>query len=108
MKIVLVDQGSGAEVMCPDLFKGLGLRNEDFSKYDMPLVGFDGQMVVLEGQILLLVNMEGKEVMVNFIVVSSFSPYTVILGRPWIHTMGAISSTLHVRLSFTLITVLQQ
>ena len=26
--------------MYPDLFRGLGLKNEDFSKYDNPLVGF--------------------------------------------------------------------
>ena len=31
-------------------------------------------MVVPEGQISLPVNMKGKEVMVNFIIVSSFSP----------------------------------
>ena len=49
VKRVLVDQGSGAEVMYPDLFKGLGLKNEDLSKYDTPLVGFYGRMVVSEG-----------------------------------------------------------
>jgi len=100
VKRVLVDQGSGTEVMYPDLFRGLGLKNEDLSKYDTPLVGFDGQMVVLEGQISLLVNMEGKEMMVTFIMVNSFSPYSVILSRQWIHAMGVVSSTLHVKVKF--------
>ena len=45
-------------------------------KYDIPLVLFDGGVVILEGQISLSVDMEGKEVMVTFIVVRSFSPYT--------------------------------
>ena len=49
VKRVLIDQGSGAEVMYLDQFRGLGLRNEDLSKYDTPLVGFDGWMVILEG-----------------------------------------------------------
>lgn len=31
-----MDQGSGAEVMYLDLFKGLGLKAEDLSKYDTP------------------------------------------------------------------------
>ena len=44
--------------------------------------------------------MEGKEMMVAFIVVISFSPYMVILGRPWIYAMGAVSSTLHVKVKF--------
>ena len=100
VKRVFVDQGSGVEVMYPDLFKGLGLKTKDLSKYDALLVGFDGHMVVPEGQISLPVNMEGKEVMVNFIVVSSFSPYTAILDKPWIHAMGALSSTLHVKAKF--------
>ena len=87
-------------MMYPDLFKGLGLKNKDLSKYDTPLVGFDGQMVILEGQISLPVNMEGKEVMVTFIVVALFSPYTAILGRPWIHALGAVPCIFHVKVKF--------
>ena len=68
--------------MYPDLFRRLGLKNDDLSKYDTPLVGFDGRMVIPKGQISLPINLEGKEVMVTFIMVNSFSPYTVILGRP--------------------------
>nr|XP_023890742.1 uncharacterized protein LOC112002828 [Quercus suber] len=100
VKRVLIDQESGVEVMYLDLFKGLSLKNEDLSKYNTPLVGFDGQIVILEGQISLPMNMEEKEVMVTFIVVASFSPYTAILGRPWIHAMGAVLSTLHVKVKF--------
>lgn len=77
---VRIDQGSGAEIMYPDLYKRLGLKPEDLSKYDALLVGFDGKVVVSEGQIKLLVVIEGKEVLVNFIVVNAFLPYTVILG----------------------------
>ena len=76
-------------MMYPDLFKGLGLRNEDLFRYNTPLMGFDSRMVIPEGQISLPVNMEGKEVMV-----------TTILGRSWIHAMGAIPSTLHVKVKF--------
>ncbi|XP_030945724.1 uncharacterized protein LOC115970201 [Quercus lobata] len=100
VKRVLIDQGSGAEVMYPNLFRGLVLKIEDLSKYYTPLVGFDGQMVIPERQISFPVNMEGKEVMVIFIVVTSFSPYFAILGRPWIHAMGAVPSTLHVKVKF--------
>ena len=47
--------------MYPDLYKGLGLKPEDLSKYDTSLVGFDGKVVVPEGQIKLSVVAEGKE-----------------------------------------------
>ena len=65
-------------IMYPNLYKGLGLKLEDRSKYDTPLVGFDGKIVVPEGQIKLLVVIKGKEVMVNFIIINTFSPYIVI------------------------------
>ena len=87
-------------MMYPDLFKGFGLKNEDLSKYDMPLMGFDRCMVIPEGQISLPVNMEDKEVMVTFIVVTSFSSYTTILGRLWIHAMEVVPSILHVKVTF--------
>ena len=38
--------------------------------------------------------------LVAFIVVGSFSPYMAILGRPWIHAMRVIPSTLHVKFKF--------
>nr|XP_023883245.1 uncharacterized protein LOC111995573 [Quercus suber] len=100
LKRVMINQERGAEVMYPDLFRGLGLRDEDILKYNTPLVRFDGKVVIPKGQISLPINMEGKEVVVTFIVVASFSPYTAILERPWIHTMGAVPSTLHVKAKF--------
>ena len=78
----MIDQGSGAEIMYPDLYKGLGLKVENLTKYDIPLVGFDEKIMMLEGQITLLLVIEGKKVMVNFIVVNAFSLYTTILARP--------------------------
>ena len=46
VKRVMVDQGSEVDVMYLDLFKKLKLKNEDLSKYGMPLVGFDGKVVI--------------------------------------------------------------
>ena len=100
VKRVIINQGSGVYVMYPDLFEGLGLKNQDLKRYDTPLVSFDGRVVIPEGQISFLVNMEGKEVMMTFMVVRSFSPYTAILGRPWIHVVRTVPSTLHVKVKF--------
>ena len=86
--------------MYSNQFEGLGLKNQDLTKYDTLLVSFDGRVVIPKGQISLPVNMEGKEVMMTFIVVRSFSPYMAILGRPWIHANGAVPSTLHVKVKF--------
>ena len=39
-------------------------------------------------------------VKVDFIVVDAFSPYTAIMGRPWLHSLGAVSSTLHQKVKY--------
>ena len=97
VKRVIVDQGSGVEIVYLDLFKGLGHKIEDLDQYDAPLIGFDGNTTILKGMIQLPIQIGGKVVSVNFIVVDAFSPYTAILARPWLHAMGAVSSTLHVK-----------
>ena len=82
MKRVMVDQGSAAEIMYPDLYKGLGLKPEDLTTYSSPLVSFEGKMVVPKGQIRLPVQAGTNVVKVDFIVVDVFSPYTAIMGKP--------------------------
>ena len=37
---------------------------------------------------------------VDFIVVDAFSLYTAIVARPWLHTLGAVSSTLHQKVKY--------
>lgn len=97
MKRVLVDQGSRVEIMYPDLYEGLKLKPEDLSSYDSPLVGFDGKVVIPKGQIRLPVQVGLEVLEVNFIVVDAYSPYIAIVARPWLHAMGVVSSTLHLK-----------
>ena len=49
VKRVMVDQGSGVEIMYPNLYKRLNLRPEDLTAYDSPLVSFDEKVVILRG-----------------------------------------------------------
>ena len=100
VKSVMIDQGSRAEIMYPDLFKGLGLQLEDLSKYDVPLIRFDGNTTISKGMIQLPVRTGDKVVSVDFLVVDAFSPYIAILASLWLHIMGAVSSTLHVKLTY--------
>ena len=100
VKMVTVDQGSVAEIMYPDLYKGLGLKPEDLMVYSSLLISFEGKMVVPKGQIRLPVKASTDVVEVDFIVVDAFSPYTAIMGRPWLHSLGAVSSTLHQKVKY--------
>ena len=101
VKRVMVDQGSSAEIMYPDLYKRLNLQPEDLTAYDSPLVSFDGKVVILRGQIRLPVQAGFKVVEVDFIVVDAYFPYTTIVARPWLHALGAVSSILHQKVKYS-------
>ena len=81
VKRVMVDQGSGAEVIYPNLYQGLGLTQKDLSKYDTSLAAFDGTVVTPVGQIQLLVVIGGKKVLVDIIMV-----HIAIFSHLWIHS----------------------
>ena len=53
VKRVMVDQGSAAEIMYPDLYKGLNLKAEDLMPYSSPSVSFEGKIVIPKGQVRL-------------------------------------------------------
>ena len=97
---VMVDQGSVAKIMYHDLYKGQSLRSEDLMPYSSPLVSFEGKVISPKGQIRLPVQIGSEIVEVDFIVVDAYSPYTTIVARPWFHTLGAVSSTLHQKIKY--------
>ena len=97
---VMVDQGSVAEIMYPDLYKGPSLRVKNLTPYSSPLVSFEGKVIIPKGQIRLPVQTGSETVEIDFIVVDAYSPYTAIVARPWFHTLGAVSSTLHQKVKY--------
>ena len=86
--------------MYPDLHRRLNLKPEDLIAYDSPLVSFDGKVVIPTSQIRLPVQVGSKVVEVDFIVVDVYSPYTAIVDKPWLYALGAVSSTLHLKVKY--------
>ena len=100
VKRVMVDQGSAAEIMYPDLYRGLNLRAKDLTPYSSPLVSFEGTVIIPKDQIRLPVRTSSETMEVDFIVVDAYSPYTAIVARLWLHTLGAVSYTLHQKVKY--------
>ena len=38
----------------------------------------------------------------DFIVVDAYFPYIAIMARPWLHALGVVSSTLHLKVKYQL------
>ena len=74
VKRVMVDGGSVAEVIYPDLYKGLNLKPKDLMPYSSLLMSFNGKLVIPKGMIRLPIQ-TGPEIMeVNFIM-EALAPY---------------------------------
>jgi hypothetical protein len=100
VKRILIDPESFAEIMYDSLFKGLGLEHKDLDRKVDPLYGFSGESVMPVGRVTIKVHAGTVSSPTKFWVLNSYSPYNAILGRPWLHKMRAVPSTLHQRLRF--------
>ena len=76
------------------------MKPESLIAYSSPLVSFEGKMVIPKGQIRLPVQTGLNVVEVDFVVVDVFFSYIAIMGRPWLHTLGVVSLTLHQKVKY--------
>ena len=63
-------------------------------------MSFEGKIIIPKGQIRLPMQTGSEKVEVDFIIMDAYSPYTAIVARPWLHTLGAVSSTPHQKVKY--------
>lgn len=102
---ILVDQGSSVDILFKELLPKLKIAETDLSKHDgTDLVGFNGSRTTPMGYVRLQVTYgEGKsskKVDTNFLVLPCPSPYHGIVGRPTLGKLGAVASTVHLKMRF--------
>ncbi len=71
--------------MYEPLFRGLRLRAKDSNPAEGPLYGFSGETVMPSGKVMINVKAGTVLFPTEFFVLNAYSPYNVILGRPWLH-----------------------
>jgi hypothetical protein len=101
---VLVDTGSFADIIYKSAFELMSIGQGKLVPVKGPLVGFSGEQVLPIGSIDLPVmagtSPQEKTVMVKFLVVDGRSAYNVILGRPALNDLGAVTSTPYLCMKF--------
>ena len=100
VKRILVDNGSSGNIIFQAAYKDLGLEESALTRRITPLIGFSGEVKQTAGEVTLPVYAEGVNMSTKFLVVECGSSYNMIRGRPWIHGMGAVPSTLHQMVKF--------
>ena len=63
-------------------------------------MSFGGKIVMPKGQIRLPMQTGPKIVDIDFIVMDTYPPYTAIMARPWLYTLGVVAFTLHQKVKF--------
>ncbi|XP_072064320.1 uncharacterized protein [Arachis hypogaea] len=106
VKKVLLDPGSSADVLFYSTFQKMKLSNNILQSTGGDLVGFSGKRVPIIGSVWLQTTLGehplSKTCDIQYLVVDCFSPYNIILGRPFLNKFGAIVSTVHLCVKFPL------
>ena len=100
VKRIPVDSGSSSNIIFQTAYQGLGLEEKALIRKAISLVRFSREVKETTGEVVLPVHAEEVSLSTRLLVVSCHSPYNVILGRAWIHGMGAAPSTLHQTIKF--------
>ncbi|XP_020208902.1 uncharacterized protein LOC109793840 [Cajanus cajan] len=95
----LVDGGATINILPQTMLKHFGKTLADLKRHNI-LIDYAGKSSQPEGMILLDVQIGSVKRTTMFIVTPSKANFNVLLGREWIHGMGAVPSTVHQKVFF--------
>jgi hypothetical protein len=101
---VLIDNGSSADIIYLPAYQQMKIDKEQLKPIDIPLVGFTGDKVKPLGVVSLIIEAgtypKQVRTSVEFLVVDCPSAYNVIIGRPTLNKLRAVTSTYHLLVRF--------
>uniref|UniRef100_A0A2N9FLD8 Uncharacterized protein n=1 Tax=Fagus sylvatica TaxID=28930 RepID=A0A2N9FLD8_FAGSY len=101
---VLIDNGSSADIIYLTAFQQMRIDKNQLRPIETPLVGFAGTSVYPLGIITLQLTAgtypKQATKKVDFLVVDCPSAYNVIIGRPTLNRLRAVTSTYHLLVRF--------
>ncbi|XP_050897045.1 uncharacterized protein LOC127103847 [Lathyrus oleraceus] len=97
---VLVDTGSSLNVMPKTTLIKLPMEGISMKPNTLIVNAFDGSMREVIGEVDLPTKIGPTIFNITFQVMDIHPSYSFLLGRPWIHSAGTVTSTLHQKLKF--------
>ena len=96
---VMVDGGAAVNLMPQFLLKRIGMFDTDIKPHNMVLSNYEGKIGQTLGvvQVELTVGTITRPTM--FMVIAAKTNYNLLLGREWIHGIGAVPSSMHQRVA---------
>ncbi|KAJ9182858.1 hypothetical protein P3X46_006805 [Hevea brasiliensis] len=97
---VLIDNGSALNVLPNATLARLPVDRSNIRQSAMVIRAFDGTRREVLGDIDLPLQVGACTFNVTFQVMNIEPAYTMLLGRPWIHSANAVPSTLHQKIKY--------
>ncbi|XP_060190499.1 uncharacterized protein LOC132619684 [Lycium barbarum] len=99
VKCILIDPSSSANIIQWKVLEQMSLLDQIVPAVRV-LNGFNMASEMTKGEIILPVDAVGKVRIKKFHVIDGVMRYNALFGRPWIHDMEVVPSTLHMTLKF--------
>ncbi|XP_027922767.1 uncharacterized protein LOC114180664 [Vigna unguiculata] len=99
---VLIDNGSSLNVMPKATLGKLPCEGIHMKPSAMIVRAFDGSKREVMGEVELPIQIGPCVFQVTFQVMDILPAYSCLLGRPWIHSVGVVPSTLHQKLKYVM------
>ena len=97
---ILVDTCSALNVMAKTTLDQLSYQGPSMRRSGVVIKAFDGSRKSVIGEVDLPITIGPSVFQITFQVMDIRATYSCLLGRPWIHEVGAVTSTLHEKLKF--------
>ena len=97
---VLVDTGSSLNVIPKTALMKIDYSGLEIRPSDLVVRAFDGSRRSVFGEVDLPIKIGPQVFVTPFYVMDIRPAYCCLLGRPWIHKAGAVTSTLHQKMKF--------
>ncbi|KAI5420445.1 hypothetical protein KIW84_044296 [Lathyrus oleraceus] len=100
MSNVLVDTGSSLNILPKTTLSRLSYQGPPMRQSGVVVKAFDGSRKTVIGEVDIPIKIGPSDFQVTFQVMDIHPSYSCLLGRPWVHEAGAVTSTLHQKLKF--------
>ncbi|TYK01673.1 ty3-gypsy retrotransposon protein [Cucumis melo var. makuwa] len=92
---ILINNGSAVNIMPKSTMRPLGILVDELSNSKLVIQGFNQGSQRVIGMVRLELIIGDLKASALFHVIDSRTTYKLLLGRPWIHRNGVVTSTLH-------------
>ncbi|XP_026420724.1 uncharacterized protein LOC113316792 [Papaver somniferum] len=97
---MVLDKSYRLSVLFSGAYSSMNLPHDLIEEDENLIIGFSGEVTKAIGKVKIHITVADKSVLGNFLQLDYRAPYNAIVGRDWLHEIGAVTSSYHQCLKF--------